>query len=266
MPRADACALTYNAAMRLPLLRFCVILCGALLAAAFGGRVAAQSTPELRLAVASNFRLAAEALAPAFLADSGIELRVSSASTGVLAAQLRRGAPFDVLLAADRQRPQTLADDGFAVGQPQCYARGSLVLLGADEKSDSDAAITRALQSARRVAIANPRSAPYGQAAEAVLERIAYTGSESRRVIMGSNVLQAYQFFSSGAAEVALVARSLSPAAGLRIPGHWHPPVAQYLIVSAASPRQLEAQAFLAFLRAASTQDALQTLGYESCS
>jgi molybdate transport system substrate-binding protein len=211
------------------------------------------------VAVAANFRAAAEQLGERFTADTGIAVVVSSASTGVLVAQLRHGAPFDLLLAADQARPQALVDDAIGLGPTQCYALGSLVLLGSDS-------INAALaDGSKSIAIANPRSAPYGAAALAVLNRDGFAGPDDRRVVMGSNVQQAFQFYDSGAADLALVARSLSPQRGLPIPGEWHPRIEQHAVISAATDQLETAQRFMAFILSSSARLLLQSFGYERC-
>ena len=219
----------------------------------------AARTTAIRLAVASNFRVAAEELGRSFTANTGISVEISSGATGVLTAQLRRGAPFDVLLAADRERPQSLVDDGSSPAPARCYAQGSLVLLGADSLS--------ALADIQKsVAIANPRSAPYGMAARAVLERKEFATAGERRVIQGSNVQQAMQFFNSGGADLALVARSLSPTRGLAIPKEWHPPIEQYAVLNGRSSHLEQARAFLDYLQSPAAIDVLSSFGYQPCS
>jgi molybdate transport system substrate-binding protein len=213
----------------------------------------------LRVAVAANFRVAAEQLGERFEADTGVSVVVSSASTGVLAAQLRHGAPLDLLLAADQARPQALVDDAIALGPTQCYALGSLVLLGSDSINAALADVNKS------IAIANPRSAPYGAAALAVLNRDGFAGPDDRRVVMGSNVQQAFQFYDSGAADLALVARSLSPQSGLPTPRDWHPRIEQHAIINAATDQLETAQRFMAFILSSSARPILQSFGYESC-
>jgi molybdate transport system substrate-binding protein len=216
---------------------------------------AAASQP-LRVAVASNFRVAAETLAAELALREGIDSRISSAASGVLAAQIRAGAPFDLFLAADRQRPEVLAGQGIGRGGPVCYARGRLSLLGAEE-------LVTALGDARlSLAIANPRSAPYGQAAVATLERPEFAAAAARRVIRGANVQQAMQFYESGAADLALVARSMAGDRGLPIPGGWHPPIDQYALRLSDDGR---AEQWLAALRSPAFKATLERLGYEAC-
>lgn len=219
-----------------------------------------RAQPPLRIAVAANFRDAAGAVAARFQRERGIPISISSASTGVLASQLQRGAPFDVLLAADRQRPNALAEAGHALGEPICYAVGRLVLLGASSANWR----TELGNSERSLAMANPRSAPYGQAALAVLERADVADARQRRVVMGSNVQQTFQFWHSGAADLALVARSLSPENGVLIPADWHEPIEQYALISSASTRPQQARAFLDYL-GKPAQPLLQARGYEAC-
>ena len=221
---------------------------------------AGADTP-LRIAVAANFREVAEAVARQFERERGIPATISSASTGILASQLQRGAPFDLLLAADRQRPEALHEAGYALDGPECYAVGRLVLLGTTARD-----WRTALGDARRsLAMANPRSAPYGKAALAVLGREDVADATQRRVVMGANVQQAFQFWHSGAADLALVARSLSPSDGVLIPGAWHAPIAQFALITATSKQPENARAFLAYLLGDATRPLLQARGYEAC-
>lgn len=225
----------------------------------FDAHARASEAEVLRIAVAANFRATAEAIGAEFAAGRNLRLTISSASTGVLAAQLRAGAPFDLLLAADRERPEALAQDGFTAGLPRCYARGSLVLLGADtlEAPLGDASLS--------IAIANPATAPYGAAALAVLQREGFAGPQSRRVVRGGNVLQALQYFESGAADMALVASSLRPGTGIAVPDDWHPPIDQYAVISASSDNNILAEAFLAYLSQEPAQAAMTSRGYQPC-
>jgi molybdate transport system substrate-binding protein len=214
----------------------------------------------LRVGVAANFRATAEALATEFVAGKSDRIVFSSASTGVLAAQLRSGAPFDLMLAADRERPEALHREGFASGEPRCYAGGTLVLLGA---TDMHAALSDPL---RRLAIANPATAPYGAAAVEVLARDSFASGAGRRLIRGANVLQAYQYFHSGAADLALVARSLSPDAGIRVPQEWHLPIVQYALINARSEQPELAREFLNYITGSDAANVLSQRGYLPCS
>ena len=212
----------------------------------------------LRVAVAANFRATAERAGDAFERETGTPVVLSSAATGMLYNQLRHGAPFDLFLAADAERPRRLAENGAALATTRrCYARGRLVLLGGP--------LTALARPGQRVAIANPRVAPYGAAAEAVLARAPYAGVE-RRLLRGASVQQAWQFHATGAAELALVARSLvgDGQAWDAIPADWHAPIEQQGIVVAGG-RESEADAFLSWLSGPSARPILERDGYDPC-
>ena len=220
---------------------------------------ASDAADPLRIAVAANFLAAAETLAASHERAGGKAVSFSSASSGVLAAQIARGAPFDLFLAADRERPVRLFEAGRGTQPPRCYALGSLVLLGGDSLEDlADAG--------RSLAIANPRSAPYGSAALEVLRRGGFPGPGERRIVRGANVQQALQFFEAGAADLALVARSLAPERGIAVPEDRHASIAQYALVTGSGARGDAARAFLDFLLSAPAQGRLGDLGYRSCS
>lgn len=213
----------------------------------------------LRIAVAANFLAAAKTLAGIHEQAGGEAVSFSSASSGVLAAQIARGAPFDLFLAADRERPAQLVEAGSGREPPRCYALGALVLLGGESLEDlADAGLS--------LAIANPRSAPYGSAALEVLRRGGFPGPGERRIVRGANVQQALQFFEAGAADLALVARSLAPTRGIVVPEDRHAPIAQYALVTGRGTRADAARAFLDFLLSAPAQARLADLGYRPCS
>ena len=160
----------------------------------------------LQVAVASNFRSTLEQLAPGFNREQAEDIKISSGSSGMLYAQIVHGAPFDVFLSADSSYPRRLEQDGLALHR-RTYARGILVLVYQPELAEL--AQTGAAAILRRpglsLAIANPRLAPYGIAAQQVLERL---GSKPSPLLRGANISQAYQMWRGGGADAALVARS----------------------------------------------------------
>ncbi|MEQ8262302.1 molybdate ABC transporter substrate-binding protein [Pseudohaliea sp.] len=212
----------------------------------------------LRVAVAANFRATAERAGAAFERETGTSVLLSSAATGMLYNQLRHGAPFDLFLAADAERPRRLAEEGVGLAASRrCYARGRLVLLGGP--------LAALATPGQRVAIANPTVAPYGVAAEAVLARPPFAEIE-RRLLRGASVQQAWQFHATGAANLALVARSLvgDGEASASIPADWHAPIEQQGIVVAGG-REESAGAFLAWLTGPSARPILDRDGYDPC-
>jgi molybdate transport system substrate-binding protein len=158
--------------------------------------------PDLRIAAAANFGPVARRLATAFEAETGLTAQVILGSTGKHYAQIRQGAPFDVFLAADSLRPWLLDADGQAVaGSRWTYAIGRLAAWSGVAGVSPEKILT---SGRGRVALANPRLAPYGVAADSVLIGL---GAGQER-ILGENVAQAFQLGSAGGADVALVAFS----------------------------------------------------------
>ena len=139
----------------------------------------------LRVAVAANFRPLAEELADAFSRETGHQVTVSFGSTGVLYNQISHGAPFDVFMSADSERPQMLAEQGRTVGEPKTYAYGRLAYW---QPGSKDITYRDMLGWTGRVAIANPDTAPYGLAAQQVME---YFSDWHPGVVQGASILQA---------------------------------------------------------------------------
>jgi molybdate transport system substrate-binding protein len=222
----------------------------ALLLSLVAGHAMAGDT--LRVAVAANFRQVLAEANVLFEQRTGHRVILSSASTGVLYTQILHGAPFDVYFAADREAPRRLATP---TRQTFCYARGRLVLAG---RAGGLAAMADPQLS---LAIANPATAPYGRAALEVLGREEFSAGEGRKLLKGSNVVQAYQFWYSGGADLALVPRALAPAAPL-VPAAWHQPIEQHAIAL----RDSEAvEAYLNWISSDTVRALIHEAGYENC-
>lgn len=209
---------------------------------------------EAVIAVATNFAQAAEDLRARFEAQSGHDLKLVYGSTGKLYAQIVRGAPFDGFLAADQARPALLGEGAFT------YATGRLVLWS---PSGVEGEVSTILASARRIAIANPELAPYGQAAEDALRSLGLWDAVEDKLIFGENVGQAFAMAATGNAEVAIVALSLVQGRGdgayLDLDGH--APIHQdAILLSSDNPA---AVAFFEYLRGAQAQARVTEFGYE---
>jgi molybdate transport system substrate-binding protein len=256
-----------------------LLLAGALLAPA----ARPLGAEELRVAVASNFLVAAREAADLFERDSGHRMVLISGSTGKHYAQIVHGAALDVFLAADRERPERLEAEGRAVrGSRFTYARGCLALW-----SPRPGFVDRGLAVVeegdfRHLAIAEPRLAPYGEAAREVLERRGLWAAVEPRLVRGESIAQTYQFVASGNAELGFVACSqvlapgAAPAGGplrsgpgasgpvwsgsvWRVPEELHSPIEQQAVLlrDAEAPR-----AFLAFLRGPAGRAVVERHGY----
>ena len=222
---------------------------------------------QARAAVAANFLSAARELADGFSASSGHRVDISSGSTGQLYAQIIRGAPYDLLLAADQDRPARLESQGRAVaGSRFTYARGRLVLWSVDALligDDPDNLLRHG--EFRRLALANPRLAPYGLAAWQVLGRLGVRERLANRLVRGENVAQAYAMAASGNAELAFVAAALPrPGDGSRwlVPESLHEPIRQDAVLLQRGADNPAAREFLEYLRSAPALDRIRARGY----
>jgi molybdate transport system substrate-binding protein len=216
--------------------------------------VAPRAAEPLRVAVAANFRLTLEQINRRFEERSGHRVLLSSGATGALYTQILQGAPFHLFFAADRDRPRRLAAAGLA--GIECYARGRLVLVGGGLAELADPA--------RSLAIANPDTAPYGAAALEVLARPEFAAGGSRRLVRGQNVAQAYQFWLTGGADLALVSRSLAPG-GVTVPVGWHAPVDQYLAVLEHRAGSAPVRAYMDWIRSDTVRSLIVDAGYDPC-
>lgn len=173
-----------------------------------------QADDGINVAVASNFLETAEAIAEKYSRSSGVPVRVIPGSTGHLYAQVVAGAPYDVLLAADVATPKALIQRKLAVADTlTVYALGYLVLWSSDPAYEVESCYQAFLDgNFKYLAIANPDTAPYGEAAGRFLQAIGHWDDFAPRLVYGENVLQAFQFVASGNASLGLVAASHATA------------------------------------------------------
>ena len=221
----------------------------------------------VRAAVASNFAIAMEPLVAEFELQSDHEVIVSYGSTGKHFAQLVNGAPFDLFLAADSERARRLEESGVGIaGTRFVYALGTLVLWGIDPALRVEDAKSLEQLNIRFLAMANPRTAPYGLAAEQFLKHIGQWENLQSRIVRGENVSQAYSFVRSGNADMGFIALSQARHAQgdntgwyWQIPSEYHDPIEQQAIRLNDSRG---AVAFLEFLRGAKAREIITANGY----
>ena len=218
--------------------------------------------------MAANAAEAVEALAADFEQRTGHRVTVTVGSTGKLYAQILHGAPFDVFLAADQERPRLLVEQGLAVeGSRLTYAVGRLVLWSPD--AEVDAAHTLRAGSFRRLAIANPDLAPYGAAARDVLSELGLWESLRSKIVVGENVGQSFTMAASGNAELGLVALSsvLSPRNRLEgsyweVPEHLHAPILQDSVLLDRATDNTAARALHLFLSSPEAFETIESFGF----
>ena len=241
------------------------VMLALLLAAALPARPGA--TAEARIAVASNFQNTARALLRAFGQSGGQHILLSFGSTGRHFAQIMHGAPYDAFLAAGSIRPRKLEASGRIVpGSRFTYAIGRLVLYSPlPGFVDREGEILKSVRF-ERLAIANPRLAPYGRAAMQTLGKLGLWRTLAPRLVRGENIGQAFQFVKSGAARLGFVAASQivrpgasAPGSLWRVPQSLHDPINQQAVLLRPAPA---ARAFLAFLRSARGRAIIAAHGY----
>ena len=229
----------------------------------------AVNAAEVQVAVASNFTKPMQAIAEHFARDTGHRATIASGSTGKLYAQIRNGAPFDLLLAADEAVPAKLEREGLGVsGSRFPYAIGTLVLWSSKENYVKDqTALTD--QPYRHLAIANPKTAPYGAAALATLEKLGQSGSVQGRLVQGENIAQTHQFVASGNAELGFVALSqvvkngaIGEGSGWIVPASFHPPIRQDAVLLEKGRDNPAAKALLDYLRSRKAAQIIKAYGY----
>lgn len=209
----------------------------------------------LRLAVASNFRPALAALAPEFTRTTGIELVISSGASGQLATQILQGAPFDIFLSADDHYPARL-HSRLGGDLPRTYALGQLWLVSRTAANDWQSL----LRKSDKIALANPALAPYGAAADTLMQSLAPLSATR---VTAANIAQVRQWYDAGHINTAWLAGSLVPADAptrFNLTAQLLAPIRQQLLVLKPSPRSRQ---FITFLLNPDTQRQLQPLGYD---
>lgn len=199
----------------------------------------ALSAEALTVAVAANVKFAFDDLAAAFTADTGIEVKSVFNSSGKIVSQVKEGAPYDVFLSADMDYPQKLYKDGQAVTVPKAYAYGKLVIWKLSDKLD----ISKGLASLtgaefKKVAIANPKVAPYGAEALKAMDKLGVKAAIEPKLVYAENIAQVMQYVESGNVDAGITAKSLVTAPEVAGKGQWvdiaadsYAPIAQGAVV-----------------------------------
>lgn len=248
------------------------LLLGAV-AASFGARLAhAQAPPVAHLAVASSMAEVVQALVTAFAASQSARLSFSLGATAKLYAQIKNGAPFNALLAADQSTPATLEREGLVEpGSRFGFATGRLVLWSNNPSLLSgDGSLVLRQQKFRKLAIANPLVAPYGAAAEQTLAALGLREALQAKLVFGESVGQAHHFVHSGAAELGFVAMSqvffnaqLRRGSAWVVPHTLHQALRHDAVLLPRAAGKPSAQAFLSFLRTPPARALLLAHGFE---
>jgi molybdate transport system substrate-binding protein len=226
---------------------------------------------EALIAVAANFSEVIEKLEADFEAAGEHDITIATGSTGKLYAQIKNGAPFDILMAADRHRPALLEEEGLAVaGSRFTYAVGRLTLWSADPGlvAENGAETLRA-GAFRKLAIANPDLAPYGEAARETLEALGLYDALESKIVLGENIGQTHALVATGNAELGFVAlsyvlspRNEFPGSRWDVPRELHAPIRQDAVLLTRAADNAAGLAFLEYLKSEGARSVIESFGY----
>ncbi len=225
---------------------------------------------ELMIAVASNFTGTINEVIRQFEAQSEHRIRLSFGSSGQIFAQIINGAPYDMFFSADQEKPLELENRQLIAENSRfTYAVGRLVLWSRSAGINLDQGGILKRGDFNRLAMANPRLAPYGQAAEETMQALDVLASTRNKRVYGQNITQAFQFVETGNAEIGFVALSQLQASGLiaegsawLVPEDYHAPIRQDSVILKRAENSVAAEAFKQFLLGNQAAAIIQRFGY----
>jgi molybdate transport system substrate-binding protein len=229
------------------------------------------SAAEVNVAVAANFTAPMQRIAAEFQKDTGHKAQLSFGGTGKFYAQIKHGAPFQMLLAADDETPARLEREGLAApGTRYTYAVGALVLWSATPGVVDARGEMLKKGGFNKLALANPRLAPYGKAATEVLAGLGLLDALTPKFVQGENIAQTWQFVSTGNAELGFVALSqvmkdgkIAGGSAWVVPGKLHTPIRQDAVTLAAGKDNAAAVALTKYLKGDKARAIIRSYGYD---
>lgn len=225
---------------------------------------------EIKVAVAANFAAPMEEIAKAFTKRTGHEISLSNGASGKFYAQIKNGAPFQILLSADQEKPAALESEGFAVqGTRYTYAVGKLALWSANSSFVDTKGKVLERNRFNKLAIANPKIAPYGEAAIETLRALKLMTLLENKLVVGENIGQTYQFVESGNAEIGFVALSqiaknnkLISGSMWLIPENLYAPIKQDAVLLISGKNSTASRELLVFLKSDTAMRIIKSYGY----
>ena len=225
---------------------------------------------EVQVAVAANFLAPLQEISKSFEKETGHQTLITSGATGQLFTQIQHGAPFEVMISADAKTPKKLVKNELALADSQfTYARGKLVLWSVDPALvDAGGAVLKTGKF-KHLAIANPKTAPYGTAAMETLDKLGLTASLKSKLVEGENISQAKQFVDTGNAEVGFVALSqiykdgkITKGSAWVVPLDLYAPIYQDAVLLKKGEDNPAATALLNYLKGNKAKAIMTTYGY----
>lgn len=228
---------------------------------------------ELSVAAAADLNFAMREIAKSYRHETGNTLNISYGSSGNFFVQIQNGAPFDLFFSADIDFPRKLEAAGQGErGTIYKYATGKIVLwVPNGSKLDLSKGLKVLLDPAvKKIALANPKHAPYGRAGEAALRKVGLYDRVKDKLVLGENISQTAQFVDTGNADVGIIALSLAIAPTMQsrgryveIPANLYPPIDQGAIVLKSSTKKEAAKQFLEYLKRPESQAILKKFGFQ---
>lgn len=236
------------------------------------GFIGAAHAENVHVAVAANFTAAMKDVAAQFEKGSEHKVTLSFGSSGKIFAQIQNGAPFQVFLSADQDKPEALEKAGLSVpGSRYTYAIGALALWSS-KPGFVDESYTR-LKSGdfNKLSLANPKLAPYGAAAIEVLEALKLTEATKSKWVQGENISQTYQFIASGNADLGFVALAqimdkghIKGGSSWIVPNELYSPIRQDAVLLESAKDSAGAKALLTYLRSDEARTIIRSYGYKT--
>ena len=226
----------------------------------------------LHIAVAANAQFVAVKLKEAFKNETGIDAELIVGPSGKLTAQIEQGAPFNVFLSADMKYPEELYNKGLTTAKPKVYAYGTLVLWTLKNVNLAKGLSILLNNDIQKVVIANPKLAPYGEAAIQVLTMQNLLSQIQQKIVYGESIGQVNQYLLSGAADAAFTAKSVvldsavnSNGKWIEVNQNWYNPIAQGVVVIKQSKvaQMNAANRFCQFLFSKKAKEILKNYGYK---
>lgn len=224
----------------------------------------------IQVAVAANFTAPMKEIITAFEQQTGHVVKAAYGSTGKFYAQISNGAPFEALLAADETTPMKLVEDGLAIDDSRfTYAVGGLVLWSSREGFVDPEGKVLATGDFKKLAIANPKVAPYGATAIEVLNELGLLAQIEPKFVTGENIAQTYQFVGTGNAQLGFVALSqvmqdseITAGSAWIIPGERHTPIRQDAVILNAGKDKAAVAELFDFLEGEPAKSIIRSFGY----
>ena len=227
---------------------------------------------EIQVAVAANFMSPMKVIKKEFEYNTKHRIKLASGSSGKIYAQIKHGAPFDIFLSADQEKPRALERDGLVIAKSRMtYAVGRLVLWSRKETLSLDEHVFSKKNLYNKLSVANPKHSPYGEASYQVLEALSVKPFIYSRIVKGENIAQAFQFVTTKNADLGFVALSqLMPINQWNNNSYWlvptslHYPIKQDVVRLKRSYKNKAAEDFIHFIQSKAFGEVLEKFGYQS--